>query len=248
MIDGLQTFVAFDVETTGLGPDARIVELSGALCEDGQVTRVYHQRINPEIPIPPEASAVHHITDQDVQGCPSFGETFPEFVRHINGFHLVAHNAQFDRQMLRQEMQRTGCRPPEKSGKCLCSLRLARHLLPGLPSHALQSLRYRFEIDQGLTPEERRELEHSAKGDAVVLAKVFSRLCDLAEQDRQIASFDDLLALEKSPILYHHMPFGKYRGKPIERIPIEYIEWALQNMDLDADLRHTFEARLGGAA
>lgn len=90
-------FVVFDLETTGLDPKKeRIVEI-GAVKFDrrGPIGR-FSVLIDPQRPMPPEASKVNGITDSMLKGKPDIAKVMPDFLRFIEGAVLVAHNAPFD--------------------------------------------------------------------------------------------------------------------------------------------------------
>lgn len=90
-------FVVFDTETTGVAPSReRIIELAAIRFVDGVPTEVFETFINPEKPIPPEASAVNHITDEMVADSPTISQVLPAFEAFVGDSPLVAHNLSFD--------------------------------------------------------------------------------------------------------------------------------------------------------
>jgi DNA polymerase-3 subunit epsilon len=99
-----------DLETTGLHPHSdRIVELSILkIHPDG--TKEYHsRRINPGVPIPPEATAVHGITDDDVADKPKFGQFAKSIRDFLEGCDIVGFNViAFDLPCLESELERVG--------------------------------------------------------------------------------------------------------------------------------------------
>lgn len=89
--------VVFDTETTGLAPGRdRIIEIAAVRFVDGKATEVFHTYINPGRPIPKEAQAVNHITDEKVADAPSIGQILPAFDKFIGSSALIAHNLEFD--------------------------------------------------------------------------------------------------------------------------------------------------------
>lgn len=118
------TFLVVDVETTGLehtladgspGPD-RVVELAGVLFENGQPTETFVSRVNPERPIPPEASAIHGVSDADVVSAPLFPEAWAKLCElAVRVPMTLAYNAAFDRPCCRAELQRTSLPAPPLS-------------------------------------------------------------------------------------------------------------------------------------
>lgn len=96
-LKNLSTFVAFDVETTGISLTGNeIVELSAIKFENFMPSSIYTTLIHPRKGIPPEATAVNHITEQMVENSPQFYEIIPSFDGFIGKSPLVAHNALFD--------------------------------------------------------------------------------------------------------------------------------------------------------
>ncbi|MBD5234018.1 MAG: 3'-5' exonuclease [Bacteroidales bacterium] len=102
--------VFFDLETTGTNVNTdRIVEISLVkLFPDGEV-KSKTRRINPEMPIPAEATAVHHITDEDVAGEPTFRQVAASLAQLISGCDIAGFNSnRFDIPLLDQEFERAG--------------------------------------------------------------------------------------------------------------------------------------------
>lgn len=90
-------YVAFDLETTGLRyTDDAIVEIAAVRVVDGKIVAEYEQLVDPERPMPSEASAVNHITDEMLKGKPRIYEVLPAFLSFIGDDVLAAHNARFD--------------------------------------------------------------------------------------------------------------------------------------------------------
>ncbi|MDI9261102.1 putative quorum-sensing-regulated virulence factor [Alicyclobacillus sendaiensis] len=219
-------FVVVDTETTGLPPEGRVVEL--ALVEVGlerEPQIVYSALVDPGCPIPPEASAVHHIVDRDVAGKPRLSQIWPKVLGYIDDAVLVAHNAEFDRGML-----------PETGRPWICSKRLAQHLWPNAPKHSNQVLRYWLGIDVEVG------LPHRALGDAIVTAHVFQRELRAYLEAGYPDDVEALIGFAESPIEVQTMPFGKYRGVPLSEIRVDYLDWVLNNVqDLSPDLKWSIE-------
>lgn len=100
--------VFFDLETTGLNLlTDRIVEISALkLMPNGEVER-RTRLVNPEIPIPPESTAVHHITDADVASAPTFKQIAKSVAAFFTGCDIAGFNStRFDLPLLDQELQR----------------------------------------------------------------------------------------------------------------------------------------------
>lgn len=89
--------VVFDTETTGLAPSKdRIIELAAIRYVDGKPVSRFHSYINPERPIPPDATKINGITDDMVADAPVIGAILPAFDEFIGDSILIAHNLEFD--------------------------------------------------------------------------------------------------------------------------------------------------------
>lgn len=104
--------VFFDLETTGINITRdRIVEISIVKVMPGKENepQVKTRRINPEMPIPAEATAIHHITDADVAGEPTFKQLARSLADFIQGCDIAGFNSnRFDVPMLDEEFRRAG--------------------------------------------------------------------------------------------------------------------------------------------
>ncbi len=107
-------FTFIDVETTGLSPrSARICEVAAINFRGAERVGTLAELINPGMPIPPEVSRIHGITDSMVKDSPSFGGVAPRLLAMLENSILVAHNAEFDLGFLRAEFERVGLRFPK---------------------------------------------------------------------------------------------------------------------------------------
>lgn len=143
------TFVAFDLETTGLSPSTdRIVEIGAVKFRDGKIIDQKSWLINPGRSIPWLVQQVHGITDEMVRDAPSFAEIYDEFMEFIDGTVLMAHNARFDVSFLRAEIERAGL--PVPKNKVIDTLRLFRKWFPNAPSGALSDLVNHTKVPAGI--------------------------------------------------------------------------------------------------
>ena len=100
----------FDIESTGIMPTRdRIVEIAVLkITPDGE-SRSTVRRLNPEMPIPAGASAVHGIYDADVADCPTFSDIAEKLYNYLEGCDLAGYNlSSFDIPMLETEFKRAG--------------------------------------------------------------------------------------------------------------------------------------------
>lgn len=97
----LGDFVVVDTETTGITLlSSKIVELSALRFENFRPTMLFTTLINPECPIPPEATNVNHITDEMVKDAPKIWQVMPALQDFIGAMPLVGHNLPFDLKFL----------------------------------------------------------------------------------------------------------------------------------------------------
>ncbi|MDR2775795.1 MAG: 3'-5' exonuclease [Tannerella sp.] len=102
--------VFFDLETTGTDvAKDRIVEISYLKIKPDDSEECRTRRINPQIPIPEQATAIHGITDDDVKDCPTFKEVAKSLAMQIEGCDMAGYNSnRFDIPMLAEEFLRAG--------------------------------------------------------------------------------------------------------------------------------------------
>ena len=231
-----------DFETTGLDPTKdRAVEVAAIRLEGMKsITHKLTSKLNPGIPIPPEASAIHHIIAEDVAESPSWAEYRNE-VFNLDFDIIVAHNAQFDSGFLAQD----GGPPPGKP--VICTWRMAKKLLPEIPSYSNMALHYRLGLPG------RPEGAHRALTDALVTTGLYKHLVGLAAakaKDPENIPLGPFLEWLDSPIVEKTVKFGKYQGRQwseVAKIDTPYLRWLLDKSDMVAknpDLRFTIETAL----
>lgn len=140
-------FVAFDTETTGLHTTDRLVELAAVRFRGDVVEGEWSALVDPGVPIPGAATAVHGIGAADVAGCPQPEGVLPSFLSFIQGAALVAHNAPFDVRVLALELLRAGLPLPENPVLDTCAL--SRRLELVVPDHRLATLARAFGVPHG---------------------------------------------------------------------------------------------------
>lgn len=151
--------VFVDIETNGLNHiRGRVIEVAAIRVENGKVTRVFNQLIDPGSELPYFITNLTGITSQDLKGALAFHQIAGELHDILGGAVFVAHNVRFDYSFLKQEFKRAG---KTFLPKQLCTVKLSRALYPDQKSHKLQSLIERH----GFSAEKR----HRAYDDALVL-------------------------------------------------------------------------------
>ena len=167
-------FAVVDVETTGgmAGRGGRVIEVAVVRVERRQIVDIYSTLVNPGVRVQPWITRLTGIHDGMVGPAPRFAEICEDVRGVLRGRVFVAHNVGYDWGFVREELRSAGSDPPR--GSRLCTLHMARRLLPGLERRGLDSLARYYGI-------EIRE-RHRARGDAVATAQALLRLLDDAER------------------------------------------------------------------
>jgi len=180
------SYVVVDVETTGMNAffGDRVTEIAAVVVRGGRIAEQFQTLVNPERPIPAMITALTHITPQMVRDAPRFREIATELLQFLQGHVFVAHNAEFDWRFVSAEVARATNR--QLTGRRLCTVRLARRVLPQLRSRKLDSLAHFYDV----TITDR----HRAAGDALATAHILLRLLDAA-RERDCRGWTDLEGL-----------------------------------------------------
>ncbi len=208
--------IFYDTETTGIDKkNHAIIELAAY---DPERNRTFDELIDPGMPIPSEATAIHGISDDMVAGKPSFQNIAEKFVAFCEGpVILIAHNNDaFDFPFLQSEFAKHSVSFPFEA--TFDTLKWARRYRGDLPRHTLQILREAYGIPANNA--------HRALDDVMVLYEVYRGMLD-------DLSIEEAISLLHREILVTTMPFGKYKGQPLEKVPGDYIRWLQENGALD---------------
>jgi len=161
-------FVVFDLETTGAkAPPCRITEIGAYRVRGGMLVDEFHTLVNPETKIPPFITSLTGISDEMVTDAPKFHEVADSFLDFIGDSVLVAHNARFDLGFLNHEIGRV-YEEYRVANPSLCTVQLARKLLPHIENHKLKTVANYYSIDL--------VNHHRASDDARATAKIFVNL------------------------------------------------------------------------
>lgn len=180
-------FAVVDVETTGMraGTRDRITEIAIVVVHGSRREVVFESLVNPGRPIPAAISAITRITDRMVRDAPCFAEIADQVLGALAGRVFVAHNARFDWNFVGAELQRS--RGLVLDGPRLCTVRLARRLVPNVGRCGLDHLMIHFGFEN--------LARHRAAGDALVTAQLLDRLLGYA-RDGGARTLQDLAAIE----------------------------------------------------
>lgn len=228
--------VFFDLETTGvnIGTD-RIVEISCVKVHPDGTHTEYVQRVNPEMPIPAAATAVHHISDADVRDCPRFRDLAGKLMAAFEGCDIAGFNSnKFDIPLLMAEFARVGMNF-SLAGRRLVDVQTIYHRL----EQRTLSAAYRFYCGKNL------EDAHSALADTMATYEVLMAQLDRYDETPEFGNDIDKLARfsiqggnmdlagrigrgqDGEPVFN----FGKYKGQKVAdvfRKESSYYRWMMQ--------------------
>ncbi|MGI8617467.1 MAG: 3'-5' exonuclease [Gemmatimonadaceae bacterium] len=181
-IDSL-SYVVVDVETTGTRVNFgdRITEIAAVVVRDGEIAEVYETLVNPRRPIPHFITALTHITWDMVKDAPTFDQVAPRLMSVLGGHVFTAHNARFDWRFVSSEILRATGHTIQ--GRQLCTVRLARKLLPQLPRRSLDNVARYYGVSIAA--------RHRAGGDAMATAECLVRMLRHAN-DAGVLTWADL--------------------------------------------------------
>ncbi len=212
--------VFFDLETTGINiATDRIVELSYLKIEPNGNESSKTMKINPTIPIPPETTAIHGITDEDVKDAPTFLSIAKSLAREIEGCDLAGYNSnKFDIPLLAEEFLRADV-DIDMTKRKFIDVQVIFHKMEQRTLGAA----YKFYCDRDL------ENAHSAEADTKATYEILK-----AQLDRYPTLQNDMAALAEfsshnknvdfaGRVIFNDKKvevfnFGKYKGQSVEEV------------------------------
>ncbi len=167
-----ESFVVFDIETTGFSPvNNRIIEIGAVKVCGGRVTDRFSTFVNPCTPIPFEIEKLTGIRDDMVVDAPLIEAVLPQFLQFCDGSVLVAHNAGFDMSFIMENARRQGL-PARYT--YVDTVGIARVLLPNQSKHTLDAVAKTLNISL--------ENHHRAVDDAECTAWIFLKFVQMLEE------------------------------------------------------------------
>lgn len=213
--------VFFDLETTGLNTTRdRIIEVSLLKVYPNGKEEVKTRRLNPEMPIPPESTVIHGITDEDVKDCPTFKQIAKSLADQLEGCDLAGFNSsRFDVPMLAEEFLRAGV-DFDMSRRKFIDVQIIYHRREPRTLEAAYAFYCNKQLDNA----------HSAESDTRATYEVLKSqldhypdlVNDIDALSKEYSSFNDNVDLagrmiydEKGVEVFN---FGKHKGKPVEEV------------------------------
>ena len=226
--------VFFDLETTGININTdRIVEICYLKVYPNGNEESKTLRINPEMHIPEQSSAVHGIYDVDVADCPTFKEVAKNIAHDIEGCDIAGFNSnRFDVPLLAEEFLRAGV-DIDMSRRKFIDVQVIYHKL----EQRTLSAAYKFYCDKNL------EDAHTAEADTRATYEVLKAQLDRYPEELQndMAFLSEYSSFTRNVdfagrMVYNeqNVPifnFGKYKGKTVEEVLSKdpgYYSWILQ--------------------
>ncbi len=222
--------VFFDLETTGLNiTQDHIVEISIIKVFPDGHEEEKTRRINPGIPIPAEATAVHHITDDDVKDCPHFKQIAKSLASIFEGCDIAGFNSnRFDIPMLAQEFSSAGV-DVDFSKMRFVDVQSIFHKKE--PRNLIAA--YKFYCGKDLTE------AHSANADTRATLEVLKaqldryddlendveKLSEMSTSSRNVDLAGRIVRNDKGEVVFN---FGQHKGKTVEsvlRATPQYLDW-----------------------
>ncbi|MBQ4519899.1 MAG: ribonuclease H-like domain-containing protein [Bacteroidaceae bacterium] len=226
--------VFFDLETTGININTdRIVEICYLKVYPNGNEESKTMRINPEMHIPEQSSAVHGIYDEDVADCPTFKEVAKQIAHDIEGCDIAGFNSnRFDVPLLAEEFLRAGV-DIDMSRRKFIDVQVIYHKL----EQRTLSAAYKFYCDKNL--EDAHTAEADTRATYEVLKAQLDRYPEALQNDMAFLSeyssftrnvdFAGRMVYNEDNIPTFN--FGKYKGKTVEEVLRKdpgYYSWMLQ--------------------
>ncbi len=190
------TFVVFDIETTGFSNEKNnIIEIGAVKVQNGRITDRFSTYVNPDEPIPFRIEQLTGINDTMVADAPRITEVLGQFLEFCGDSVLVAHNADFDIGFIRVAAGRQGL---DFEPTYLDTVALARVLLPNLAKYKLDHVAKALGVSL--------ENHHRAVDDAGATAEIFEKFIAMLQQQK-VYRLDEVNALgEESPEAIRKLP------------------------------------------
>ena len=192
-----QTYIVFDIETTGLSPQKEaITEIGAVKLMDGEVVDTFSKLVNPNQSIPQKITEITGITDDMVKDAPSIEQILPLFLEFCGKNPVVAHNASFDVSFIKAAAERLEI---TFDNPVIDTVGLSKELFPNENKHNLEAVCRRMEVS--LTN------HHRALDDAQATAEAFVKMRRIKEESEDLIPAE--FSVDKNPELlkkpYNHI-------------------------------------------
>ncbi len=204
--DFMDSYVVFDIETTGFSPiEDRIIEIGAVKVQNGEIVDRFSTFVNPEVPIPFKIEQLTSIRDDMVVDAPVIRKILPEFLDFSRDCIMVAHNAQFDMSFIIENCKRLEL---PHTFTYADTLGMARMLLPNQGKHTLDAVAKTLDISL--------EHHHRAVDDAETTAIMFTKFIPMLQekgihnlQELHDAAASNASLVQKARNVYHVIILAK---------------------------------------
>lgn len=188
-------YAIVDLEATGTGSDAKIIQVGIVIVQDGQVVQTYEQDVNPHEDLTPQIQLLTGISNKRLRKAPDFSQVAEEIYRLIEDAVFVAHNVKFDGNLLAENLFFEGF---DLHTPRVDTVELAQLFFPTLEKYSLSHLSEDLDLDL--------EQAHTAISDAMATAqllfKIQAKIASLPKQTvGQILDFADHLIFESRLVI-----------------------------------------------
>lgn len=239
----------FDCESTGINPEQdRIVQIAITMHYPNKPPVSWQSYVNPTIPIPPEATDIHHITDEMVASALPFAAMAPKLAKSLSNVDFAGFNVSFDLKLLQAEMNRSR-QPWSYEGAAI----LDAHRIYQINSPRTLSAAYREFCDKEPTG------AHDAAYDVAITEEVLvAQLKAYPDIPRDVAALHTYCwprpdnAIDRAGKIVWRgtdacLSFGKkFNGVPLRQVDRGYLQWIL-GQDFPKDTKRIVEDALSGA-
>jgi DNA polymerase III epsilon subunit family exonuclease len=175
------SYVIVDIETTGLNPATdEIIEIGAIKVENKEIKDIFNKLVKPERPVPPNITDLTGITQDILIGELPIKPVISKFVYFIGNSIVVAHNADFDASFLKNNIKKWLNK--EIDNFIVCTLMIARDILPNLDNHKLPTVARYFNLEISN--------RHRAIGDSELTYQIWMRFLEKLKEKKIMTKKD----------------------------------------------------------
>ncbi|CQR24889.1 Rad3-related DNA helicase [Streptococcus varani] len=188
-------YAVVDLEATGTGSDAKIIQVGIVLVEDGQIIQTYEQNINPNEDLSPQIQLLTGISNKELRKAPGFGQVAEDIYRLIEDAIFVAHNVKFDGNLLAENLFFEGF---DLHTPRVDTVELAQVFFPTLEKYSLSHLAQALDLEL----EQAHTAISDARATAQLLIKIQEKIASLPKETiGQILQLADYLLHESRMVI-----------------------------------------------
>ncbi len=224
----IDSYVALDIETTGLNPAAdRIIEIGMARVCNGNVTDTYSTLVNPGIKISDRIIELTHIHNEELTDKPRINKLIEDVIQFIGDYPILGHNVIFDYSFLKKAAVNNNLVFPSAG---IDTLKMARRILPELEHKKLDYLCEHLDIDPGNS--------HRALDDALSASAIYWKMYEIKADDSGFETASELVYNVKrdtpiTPAQKNYLAALVAKHGVVLDIPIEEMTKSMASRNID---------------